>query len=60
MSNGTIASPATASYELERKSFLNSTMTNPDPHNVTLTNMHDTLDIIHQMMELALKDGLKI
>ena len=44
----------------EGKALFNGSLPNPDPHDITLADMHDALDIVHQMMELALQDRLKI
>ena len=42
------------------KALFNCALTDSDPHDISLADMHDPLNIIDQMMELALKNGLKI
>ena len=39
---------------LKGETFFNGCFTNPDPHDITLTDMHNTLNVVHQMMELTL------
>ncbi len=42
------------------KAFFDRPFTNPNPHDISLTNVHDSLDIVHQVMKLTLKDGFKV
>ena len=45
---------------LEGKTFLHRGLADADPHDVPLADMHDALDVVDQVVELALQDRLEV
>ncbi len=45
---------------LEGETLLHRGLADADPHDVPLADVHDALDVVDQMMELALQDRLEI